>query len=143
MSIWLPTTKSQESPWIMCMQVMCNILLKSSRKRIQLFFKPHLNRRFAQEITSLQSFWNPNFGNFETPTSKTKWHLGTAPMANHKEYYKGKMVASLKSEPWWVLWVRVCPWLVCVLKMFQLCTNQLVIWFVQVRVNSWLACHSS
>ncbi len=55
----------------------------------------------------------------------------------------GKVVASPKSKPCWVLWVRVCMWLVRAPKVLQLCTNQLVVWFVQVRVSNWLACHFS
>jgi hypothetical protein len=43
---------------------------------------------------------------------ETKWHLGAGPVARHKVYYKGKVVASPKFGPWWVLWVRVCSWLV-------------------------------
>jgi hypothetical protein len=46
-------------------------------------------------------------------------------------------VASLKFEPWWVLWIWVCPWLVLTPKVFQLCINQLVVWFVQVCVSDW------
>jgi hypothetical protein len=34
--------------------------------RLIIFFKPHLNRRFEQEVMGLQSFGSPNFGNFET-----------------------------------------------------------------------------
>jgi hypothetical protein len=50
---------------------------------------------------------------------------------------RGKVVASPKSRLWWVLWVRVCPWLVLEPKVFQLCTNHLVFGFMQVHVNSW------
>jgi hypothetical protein len=52
-----------------------------------------------------------------------------------------KVVACLKSRPWWILWVHVCLWLVCASKVFQLCTNQLVIWFVHIHMNNWLHCH--
>jgi hypothetical protein len=45
--------------------------------------------------------------------------------------------------PWWVLWIHVCSWFVHAPKMFQLCTNQLVVWFVQIRVNKWLVYYSS
>jgi hypothetical protein len=31
---------------------------------------------------------------------------------------RGKVVASPKSRPWWVLWVRICPWLVLTPKVF-------------------------
>jgi len=36
---------------------------------------------------------------------------------------RGKVVVSPKSELWWVLWVRVCMWLVLAPKVFQLCIN--------------------
>ncbi len=48
---------------------------------------------------------------------------------------RGKVVASFKFGLWWVLWIRVCPWLIRAPKVFQLRTNQLVVWFVQVLVN--------
>jgi hypothetical protein len=84
----------------------------------------------------------------------TKWYLGVGPMAKHREYYKGKVMASPKSglwwvlrvcvclvspksKLWWVLWVWVCSWLVLAPKVLQLCTNQLVFGFVQVCVSSW------
>jgi len=31
---------------------------------------------------------------------------------------RGKVVVSPKSGLWWVLWVHVCPWLICAPKMF-------------------------
>jgi len=42
----------------------------------------------------------------------TKWHLGVGPIARHREYYNGKVLASPKFGLWWILWVHVCPWLV-------------------------------
>jgi hypothetical protein len=36
---------------------------------------------------------------------------------------KGKVVASPKSKPWWVLWIQVCPWFVLAPKVLQLFTN--------------------
>jgi len=36
---------------------------------------------------------------------------------------RGKVMASPKFGPWWVLWVRICLWFVLAPKMFQLCTN--------------------
>jgi hypothetical protein len=56
-------------------------------------------------------------------------------MERHKVYYKGegggfpqiRAVANLVSQS--------LPVLVLTPKMFQLCTNQLVVWFVQIRVS--------
>jgi hypothetical protein len=56
---------------------------------------------------------------------------------------RGKVVASPKSGLWWVLWVRVCMWLVLAPKVFQLCTNQLVVWFFAGPCEWVSACHSS
>jgi hypothetical protein len=60
-----------------------------------------------------------------------------------KYIIRGKVVASPKSRPWWILWIRVCPWFVLAPKVFQLCTNQLVIWFC-AGPHEWLIIfHSS
>jgi len=70
-----------------------------------------------------------------------KWHLGASPVAKHKEYYKGKVVASPKSGPWWVLWVCVCPWFVRAPKcssytltnlLFDLCR---FVWVINLLIN--------
>jgi hypothetical protein len=39
----LPTTKSRESTWFPCVQVVCNISLKSFWLGLQLCFRPHCN----------------------------------------------------------------------------------------------------
>jgi hypothetical protein len=49
----------------------------------------------------------------------------------------GKVMASPKSGLWWVLWVQICSWFVLAPKVLKLCINQLVVWFVQVRVSNW------
>ncbi len=67
----------------------------------------------------------------------TKCHLDVGFMKRHIVSIKGKVVASPKFEPWWVLWIRVCLWLVLAPKVFKLCTNQLVVWFC-VDPCEWL-----
>jgi len=88
--VWLLITKSRESPWLPCVQVACHILLKSFWWRLQLCFRPHLNRRFEHKVIGPQSCRDPNLGNFRTPTweSWDKWHLVAGPMARHRECYK-------------------------------------------------------
>jgi hypothetical protein len=144
LAIWLLTTKSQELLWFPCVQVACDIPLESSQQMLQLFFRPHLNRRSAHKVMGLKNHGNPNFKNFKTPNLGVpglKRHLGAGFVTRQREYYK--VVAPPKSGPWWVLWVRICPWLVHAPKMLQLCINQLIVWFVQIHANNWLACHSS
>ncbi len=83
--IWLSIIKSQESPWFPCFQVLCHILLKSFRWGLQIFFKPHLNRRCAHKVMDPQSCGSPICG-----SPGTKWHLGASPMSQHRIYYKGE-----------------------------------------------------
>jgi hypothetical protein len=92
LTIWLPPTKSQESPWFPHILVACNIPLERSKRGLQLFFKPYLNQRSAHKIMGPQNLRSSNFGNFGTPTweSKDKMQLGVGPMAKHKVYYKGE-----------------------------------------------------
>jgi hypothetical protein len=70
---------------------------------------------------------------------RTKCHLVTGPVARHKVYYKGEgggfpqvwAVVSLVSSSLPVACLST--------KVLQLCTNHLVVWFVQVRVNKWIS----
>jgi hypothetical protein len=113
-------------------------MLHRFRRRLQLRFKPHPNRRSTWKIMGFQNCENRNLGDFET-----KWHLGATPCLSTENTIRGKVVGSPKSGPWWTLWICVCLWFVCAPKMLQLCTNQLVVWFVQVHVNNWFVHNSS
>jgi hypothetical protein len=99
-----------------------------------------------KNIMGFQSRDNPNFGNFEIPNL---WILGQIEIwvqtiwLNIENTIRGKVMVSPKSKPWWILWVRVCPWLVHAPKVLKLRTNQLVVCFVHIRVNNWLTCHLS
>jgi hypothetical protein len=80
-----------------------------------------------------QSCKSPNYENSKTPTWES-WDKNAIWMwalwRGTKYIIRGKVVASPKSRPWWVLWVRGCPWFILTLKVFKLCNNQLVDWFV-------------
>jgi hypothetical protein len=132
-SIWLLPIKSWESPYNKCVQVVCYISLEISPQALQLCFRPHLNWRSTQEVMALQNVKSPNFGNFGTPKLRDPWqnNIWMQPLwLITKNTIRGKVVASPKFGPWWVLWIRVCLWLVCAPKVLQLCINQLVVWFV-------------
>ncbi len=132
LAIWLLTIKSQKSTWFRCIQVVWNILLESSRRRLQLCFRPHFNRNSTHKAMGPQSCGSSNFGN-----------LDVGLVERHIIYYKGKVVAFSKFELWWVLWTRISPWFVLAPKVLQLCTNQLVIWFC-VGPYEWVsACQYS
>jgi hypothetical protein len=132
LAIWLPITKSWESSQFPCVQVKCHILLESSWWRLQ------LNQRSTKKVMGPQSHKSPNFGNFRTPIWES-WDKNAiwmwASWRGTKYTIRGKVVASPKSRPQWVLWIRVCPWLFLAPKVLKLGTNQIVVWFVQIRVS--------
>jgi len=144
--IWLLLIKSRKSPWNKCVQVTCHISLEIFRWGLQFCSKPHFNQRYAQEVMAFQNVKSPNFNNFGTlnlgvPGQNEIWMKPLWLIIENT--IRGKVMASLKFGLWWILWVHVCLWFVRALKVFQLCTNQLVVWFVQVRVNNWPTCHFS
>jgi len=62
--------------------------------------------------------------------------LGASPVTRHREYYKGEGGGFPQV---WAMVSLVNPCLPVVIrapKMLQLCTNQLVVWFVQACVSN-------
>jgi hypothetical protein len=55
--------------------------------------------------------WEFRDSHLGVPKQNDIWVLDPWPCT--KYIIRGKVMASLKSGSWWVLWVRVCPWLVC------------------------------
>jgi hypothetical protein len=135
LAIWLPTTKSLESPRFPYMQVTWNIPLESSWQGLKLCFRPDLNRRSK---VAPQSCKNPNSRYFEPPfgSFETKYHSDASPVGRHKVYYKreGGGFPQVQAVVSLVNWN--CMWLILAPKVFQLCTNQLVFGFVQVCVSN-------
>jgi len=135
LAIWPPTTKSWESPPFPCVQVSYNILLYTSSQSevyTQSYGPP------KSEEFQLWEFQNSPLESFET-----KWHLGAGLVARHKIYYKGE--GGDFPQVWAVVsFVSLCLHVTCpCTKVLQLHTNQLVVWFVQVRVSNWIVCQSS
>jgi hypothetical protein len=105
--VWLLTTKSWESTWFSCVQV-------------------HASYNFASDLISIRGLHTKLWG----PKSQESqfwefWdsHLGVsgqnaiwmwASWRGTEYTIRGKVVASPKSGLWWVLWVRICSWLVLV-----------------------------
>jgi len=103
--VWLPTRKSQESTWFTWLQRACDILLKSSRQKLQLFFRMHLDLRSTRKVMGLQSCGSPNRRDFGTPIRESRerkaiWMYVPWPATEYT--IRGKVVASPKSGPWWV-----------------------------------------
>jgi hypothetical protein len=62
-----PTTKSQKWTRSRCVQVECDTLLESSQGELQVFFRPHPNRRSELGVMNAQSPWSLIWDSFETP----------------------------------------------------------------------------
>jgi hypothetical protein len=69
--------------------------------------------------------WGPKVARILTLGQNAIWMW--ASWRGTKYTIKGKVVASPKFGPWWVLWVQVCPWFILAPNVLQLCTNQLVV----------------
>jgi hypothetical protein len=133
LSIWLPTTKSQESTRSRCVQVECNTPLESSQGELQVRFRPCPNRRSDREVMNPQSLGSPNWDNFGTVWDSTLGVPGQRAIwawvrwSNAENTIWGKVVASLDSRPWWVQWVSVARDLSQHQGCFQRGTNPLVV----------------
>jgi hypothetical protein len=66
-----------------------------------------------------------------------KSHLDVAPVKRRKVYYKGEGDGFPQIRAVVSLVCSSCPWLILAPKVLKLCTNQLVVWFVQIRVSDW------
>jgi hypothetical protein len=96
LAVWLSATKSQESTQFPCVQPACNIPLKSSRRGLQLCFRPHHDQRSAQEVMRSQSCKSLSWWNFGTLTweSQDKKPFGCGPRGEaHSILYGGR---------WWL-----------------------------------------
>jgi hypothetical protein len=131
-SNWLPTIKSQKSPDFFAWRWRATYRWKDFDK----------DYNFSLDLISIrglhEKLWAPKVtevlvvGILGLPLRSpgTKWHLGADPMARHIVYSKGegggfpqvRAVVGLVSRC--LLVVRPCT------KVFQLRTNQLVVWFM-------------
>jgi hypothetical protein len=90
LTIWLPTIKSQESPWFPWVQVACYILLE--RQGLQLCIGPHFDQSQHKKLwaSKVVGVLILRISRFQLGSPGTKWHLGAGPVTKHREYYKGE-----------------------------------------------------
>ncbi len=55
LAVWLLTTKSRELTSSRCLQMECDKAFESSRGELQLWFRPHSNRRSGPRVMNVQS----------------------------------------------------------------------------------------
>jgi len=96
LAIWLPTTKSRESTSFQRLKKDCDKALKSSRGEVQLWFRPHSNRRSEPRDMGVQS-----------PGSSTQDNFGTPPWESQEKVpfgcgSRGVMQRILYGGRWWL-----------------------------------------
>jgi len=94
--VWLLTTKSRESTRLLCVHMECDTLLESSRRELQLRFKPHSDRKLKQEVMAPQSCENPTLAVRGLPFGSlgTKRPFGCGP--------HGEVQIILYGGRWWL-----------------------------------------
>jgi len=129
LAVWLPTTKSQESTRFPCVKITCDIPLKSSRRELQLCFRPHSIRGLHAKL------WHPKVARVPTlvisrlplGSFETKSHLDVGPVERCRVYYKGEGSDFPQVRAVMSLVYACCPWPVLAPKVLQLCTNHLAL----------------
>jgi len=108
--VWLLTTKSREStrPW--CVQMDCDTPLESSPIR-------GLSKElWTNKVLGVQP---KQFRDSSLGVSGQKAIQMWVSWSNAENTIWGKVVASPKFGPWWVLWVQSCPWFVLAPSVLQ------------------------
>jgi len=109
LSIWLPTTKSQESTSSRRRLEECNTALESSGRELQLWFRPCPNPSLGRGAMSVQSPGTPTRDSFRlqlgSPVKKS--HLDVASAESCREYYMGEGGGFPRVRAGWVLCVKV------------------------------------
>jgi hypothetical protein len=109
-AVWLPTTKSRELTRPRCAQAKCDTPLESSWGELQVWLRPHPDRRFEQRVMSCQSPGSLNrvslgivsgqFWDFHLKVSRQKTIWMWPPWSGAEYTIWGKVVASPEFGPW-------------------------------------------
>jgi len=113
LAIW-PTTKSRESTSSRRLQMKCDNALESSRGELQLWFRPHSNRRSEPGVMSVQSPKSPTRDSFGTPPWESRENVPFGCSS------RGELQRILYGGRWWLppnpgrgeFCVSKCLWLV-------------------------------
>jgi len=90
LAIWLPTTKSQESPQFPCVQVACDILLESFRWGLQLCCDLISIGGLHTKLWGVTRIPTLAISRFPLGSPRTKSHLDVGLVERHIIYYKGE-----------------------------------------------------
>jgi hypothetical protein len=135
-------TKSRESTSSRCPILECDMALESSRRGLQLCFRPRCDQTLQSGVMRSQSpgtLTGTISGlHFGSPGKKS--HLDVASAESCRVYYKGEGGGFPQVRAVVSLVCPCCPWLVLAPKVLQLCTNHFV-WVVCRSMWVSKACH--
>jgi hypothetical protein len=131
LAIWLLTTKSRESTSSRRLQLECDRALEISRGELQLWFRPHSNRRLEPGVVSLQSPRSPTRDSFGTPPWESRENVSFGWNS------RGELQKILYGGRWWFppslgrgeSSVSKCSWLVLIPRGVPKCELTLL-WLV-------------
>jgi hypothetical protein len=114
LAVWLPTIKSRESTSFQRLQMECDGALESFQGELQLWFRPHYNRRSELGVVSVQSPESPTRDSFGTPPWESRENMPFGCSS------RGELQRILYGGRWWLppspgrgeSSVSKCPWLV-------------------------------
>jgi hypothetical protein len=144
--IWLPTIKVRNHPNLLSYRWHAKYHWKVVDKGYNIFLDFTSIGSLQKKLWVSKVVGVPILGilGLQTWESWDKMTFGCNPCGQTQNILqRGRWLLPPKCGPLWVLWVCVCPWFIRAPKVFQLCINQLVVWFVQIHMNNWSAYHSS
>jgi hypothetical protein len=125
LAIWIPTTESRELTRCLACRWHATCRWKALDEgynfALDLILIGGYSPAKSREFQPWQ-FWDSHF---EVLGQKAIWMRASQSGVEYNIWWK--VVASLESGPWWVLWIRSHPWLVLAPRVFQLCTNHFVL----------------
>jgi len=135
LTIWLPTTKSRKSTSSRHLNRECDMVLKSSQRELQLWFRPRCDPTLQSGVMSSQSpgtptgivsrqFRNSNLGVLGKCAIRMPLPWGAI-----ENTIWGKVVASPESGRWWVLCVKVSVVYPNTQRCSRMWTNHFVVCF--------------
>jgi len=138
LTIWLPTLKVENYPNVFSYRWSATYHWKYLDK----------GYNFSSNFISIKGLhkklWAPKVAKVPTLRMSFAWQNDNwvlVPWQRTKYTIRGKVVASPKSRPWWVLWICVCSWFVHAPKCFNYALTNLLfglcmsVWVIKLLVN--------
>jgi hypothetical protein len=110
LTVWLSTIKSRESTSSQRHLEECNMVLESSRRELQLWFRTRPNPSLGRGVMAIQSSGSPvgTLSGLHFGSPNKMCHSDVASVVRRREYYRGvRWWLILESGLWWVLCVQV------------------------------------